>query len=150
MRLWRVESLRHLGQSLSGEGGLRASGRWNSQGRRIIYASENQALAALEAAVNRRSVEYVVTGARLVAIDVPDALVADLTQALPAGWRSFPHPPVLQTIGDAWLQSALSVALRVPSAVVEGNNILLNPAHPDFNQVTLPGLVADVANAQDR
>lgn len=72
----------------------------------------------------------------LVPADVPDQFVMDLDVAtLPAGWSESPSPPGVQAIGDAWLASGASAALRVPSAIIEGHNLLLNPAHPDFARV---------------
>ena len=45
-------------------------------------------------------------------------------------------PPEARAVGDRWVRDMTSVALRVPSAVVEAeHNLLLNPAHPDFAQV---------------
>ena len=42
----------------------------------------------------------------------------------------------LREIGSAWAISRRSAALEVPSAAVEGEwNILLNPAHSDFNKI---------------
>jgi RES domain-containing protein len=40
--------------------------------------------------------------------------------------------------GDAWLASSRSAVLQVPSLVTQGieRNVLINPAHPDFQQVT--------------
>jgi len=40
-------------------------------------------------------------------------------------------------IGDDWLQAGGQLALRVPSTLIpEETNILLNPLHPDFTQIT--------------
>ena len=48
MLLWRISN--HL--SLAGEGGLRASGRWYSRGRRIVYCAQSPAAALLEILVH--------------------------------------------------------------------------------------------------
>ena len=43
--------------------------------------------------------------------------------------------------GDTWVREARSVALRVPSVVApESFNVLLNPDHVDFHEVTLEPL----------
>jgi len=46
----------------------------------------------------------------------------------------------LREVGDEWLQSGCSLALRVPSAVVPAEeNVLVNPEHPEFEAVTIDG-----------
>jgi RES domain-containing protein len=53
--------------------------------------------------------------------------------ALPKHWRSDPPPPEVRSIGDDWVHAASSAVLRVPSALVPGeNNFLLNPEHQEF------------------
>ncbi len=46
--------------------------------------------------------------------------------------------PDSQEFGEAWLRERRSVALAVPSIVVNKleSNFMLNPAHPDFAAVT--------------
>ena len=57
---------------------------------------------------------------------------------LPATWRTDPPPRKLQKIGDAWVSAGESAVLQVPSAIVAAeSNFLLNPAHPDFPQITI-------------
>ena len=58
--------------------------------------------------------------------------------ALPADWRKYPAPPKLQAIGDKWISQNRSLALQVPSVIIENEfNYLLNPAHPSFKSVTI-------------
>jgi RES domain-containing protein len=53
---------------------------------------------------------------------------------LSSDWMVYPAPPSTKAVGDAWLASGTSVALRVPSVIVpDESNYLLNPRHPDFN-----------------
>jgi len=57
---------------------------------------------------------------------------------LPSNWKTDPGPPALRKIGDEWVLAGSSVALRVPSILIpDERNVLLNPAHPDFRQVTI-------------
>lgn len=136
MRVWRCVKHAHLDSAYSGEGAERTSGRWHRRGTRIVYASESAALAALEAAVNVGSVRRLVALYLVCPADVPEEAVADLPVGdLPERWDAYPHPRGLQTFGDAWVREQRSVALRVPSAVVPGRNVLLNPAHPGFGAV---------------
>jgi RES domain-containing protein len=55
---------------------------------------------------------------------------------LPDNWRTLDARDALQSIGLAWLQSAQSAVLNVPSAVVPAErNYLLNPLHPHFSRI---------------
>ena len=59
---------------------------------------------------------------------------------LPPGWRQLPATRGTAIFGDEWINSARSVGMRVPSAVVPGEwNYLLNPAHPDFSKLIIGG-----------
>jgi RES domain-containing protein len=71
------------------------------------------------------------------AIDIADENVIHLhSSLLPNNWNA--KPPISETarIGDDWVLSQSSLALRVPSAVTNGeHNVLINPAHPRFSEV---------------
>jgi RES domain-containing protein len=73
-------------------------------------------------------------------IQIPDQLQIDkITPAhLPTDWQHFLQHPVTQQLGGAWLQSQSAAVLQVPSAIIpQETNYLLNPAHPDFKQISL-------------
>jgi RES domain-containing protein len=72
---------------------------------------------------------------------LPDEAIETLDRAaLPSNWRESPVPRSVQAVGDAWLQSESSLALRVPSAVVPAEeNVLVHPEHPEFEAVTIDG-----------
>jgi len=49
-----------------------------------------------------------------------------------------PDDLLIADLGSEWAASLRSLALQVPSAVVEGDwNVLLNPKHPRFAKVVL-------------
>ena len=133
MRLWRISD--HA--SLSGDGGLFASARWHSRGKRIVYLADHPASALLEVIVHLEvKAENLPDGFQLLKIDVPDDLEVDQPdqRELPADWRE--RVSLTQKIGDVWLNEGLTSLLRVPSAILpETNNYLLNPAHPDAARV---------------
>ena len=136
IRSWRIVKARHAANAFDGEGARLLGGRWNSPGRRVVYTAENAALAALEMLVHlgRMTIlpAYVV-----IRCDFDEKLVTEVGK-LPADWRKYPAPPALPAIGDAWLASGKSAVLRVPSAIVPGeNNYLLNPAHPKFARIAI-------------
>jgi RES domain-containing protein len=138
MRLWRLIKTKYASTAFDGEGARLHGARWNSPGTRVAYASSNSALAVLEVLV------HMTAGGILPAYSLITATLADTyievlpASDLPRDWASSPVPPELQAIGDAWIRSSRSLALRVPGAVVQGShNILINPKHADFAQFTV-------------
>ena len=134
MILWRISN--HI--SLAGDGGRRASGRWHTRGRRIVYCSESPAAALLEILVHFEiDVRDLPAKYRLLKLHAPDKLLLDVVTVadLPADWLE--RTDVTRATGDRWLHAGRSPLLRVPSAVVpETFNVLLNPVHPDATQLT--------------
>lgn len=70
--------------------------------------------------------------------EVPDDAVATL-DPLPDHWdEPMPYEPRVQAVGDQWVESASSLALRVPAAVLPmRHNVLVDPAHARFGEVKL-------------
>jgi RES domain-containing protein len=139
MRLWRISN--HA--NLSGEGGLHASGRWHTRGRRVVYLADHPASALLEVMVHLEiDAEDLPTHYRLLGVDVPDdAPTASHNDSdLPEGWRE--QKALTQALGDAWLREAPTALLRVPSAIVpDASNYLLNPAHADAARISIASAV---------
>ena len=139
-RVWRIVKEKFADSAFSGEGARRAGGRFNSPGHPVIYTSGSLALAELEILVNlptdRLLASYVAFWAQ-----IPDGRIDTLRRnQLPDGWREAPAPDSAKELGDQWLQSERSLALRVPSAVVPAeDNILINPNHPAFGEVKTEG-----------
>jgi RES domain-containing protein len=133
MRLWRISN--HA--SLSGDGGLHASGRWHSRGRRVVYLADHPASALIEVMVHLEiDAEDLPSHYQLLGIEVPDdaAITALGENELPADWRE--HIALTRARGDDWLRTGANALLRVPSAIVpEPANYLLNPAHPDVARI---------------
>lgn len=135
MRLWRLVKTKYAGTAFDGEGARLHGGRWNSPGTRVAYASDSSALAVLKILVNLKD-ESLLSSYSLITATIPDTLVETLGQnALPKEWNASPVHPSVQAIGDRWVRKSGSLALLVPSAIVEaGNNILINPAHHRFHR----------------
>jgi len=133
--VWRLT--RASFRALDGEGARLAGGRWNSEGRPVVYASSTLALAALEYLVH------------VDPADVPDDLVAmgiELPTGsstarvtldnLPKDWNRVLDHPACQGTGDEWADAGRTLALRVPSALVpEEENVLLNPRHAEAEKL---------------
>ncbi len=73
----------------------------------------------------------------IVEARVPDDAVLDLGPAgLPEGWNDPADPGAAARVGDAWLDSGASLALRVPSAVLPLEfNLVLNAGHPRIGDI---------------
>lgn len=138
MTLWRISN--H--PSRAGDGGLRASGRWHTRGRRIVYGSQNPATALLETLVHFEiAIQDLPARDRLLKLEAPDTVVVEhvLPGKLPQDWVE--RVDLTRAIGDAWLAAVRSPLLTVPSALVpETFNVLLNPGQDAAGVV-----VADVS-----
>ena len=135
---WRIVKQKYTRAAFTGEGARRYGGRWNSKGVPVVYVAQSQSLAALEMLVHLDSaelLEYYVT----IPVTFEEHLVSHVdSSSLPKNWKVYPAPKRLQTIGDAWASARKSVVLRIPSVMVPSeSNFLLNPAHPDFDKVTI-------------
>jgi RES domain-containing protein len=132
MELWRISNY----ADLSGAGGLRAAGRWHSQGRRIVYLADHPSSALLEMLVHLDR-DLIPSTYQLLRLSIPDDIAIEvIASELSVDWRI----KIMRSreIGDRWLDRSISALLQVPSAISErGNNYLLNPAHPDAPKITV-------------
>jgi RES domain-containing protein len=137
MDVWRLFPRRFRSTAFTGAGGLYAAGRWNHLGVPIVYTSSSRALAALEFFVNLEPNEAP-DDLLIAEASVPEGAIETLDLGLlPSTWRS-PNNKTCRDLGSAWAVSVRSLALKVPSAIVDGDsNVLLNPRHPDFGGVRL-------------
>lgn len=125
---------------MDGEGARLYGGRWNSPGRRVIYASESRALALLEILVHLEDEEALRESYALFEITIPDERILALPRDLPDGWKDYPASSVSKGIGDQWLTGRASLALEVPSVLLpQESNVLINPDHPDFEYISVEG-----------
>lgn len=148
MRVWRVSKPRHVATAFSGEGAKRDGGRWNHVGVPVVYASESAALATLELLVRLQDVRLLANYV-LIPADVPDDAITELdVGVLGPDWRRYPHTEATKDAGDRWARGGVSLALRVPSVVVPGSNVLLNPAHPRFAEVQVGDALSDAFDAR--
>ena len=113
--------------------------RWNSRGQFVIYTAASRALACLENVVHR-SGEGLNDLFRVMIIEIPDDLSTETIapESLPTDWTNFQQYDYCQQLGGDWLRRSQSPVLRVPSAIIVNEwNYLINPAHPQFGQVSL-------------
>ena len=156
MRLWRIYNPdTPYAQAadfdpLDGKGAAVVPGRWNLPQIRLVYTSENLALAMLETLAHipasgfgkRRAIEIELP-ANLVIYDATPEVLNWMYQAFDYQGDAKKRRTQLrqaekrtQTFGSEWVQRSRELVMKVPSAVnpVEFN-YLLNPLHPLMRQV---------------
>jgi RES domain-containing protein len=126
-RAYRIADRRHKifgGVINCGDGAATIGGRWNSPGRRVIYAAETYAGAMLEVLANSnigRLPKHHVWIEILIGEDV-SVEVADRRAS--------------RTFGDKWYDQKRSTVLIVPSTVVRAErNVVINQDHPGFRKL---------------
>ncbi|HSF47022.1 MAG TPA: RES family NAD+ phosphorylase [Burkholderiales bacterium] len=136
MRAWRLTREAFRQDPLSGQGAARAGSRWNSPGVRMGYASSSRPLAILEMLVHVTR-HTVPADTILIPIEVPDELIMK-AQGLPNDWNALPYSSAARQFGDRWAREATSAVLLVPSVILPSeDNLLINPAHPQFNRLEI-------------
>jgi RES domain-containing protein len=108
--------------------------RWNSPGRRVIYAAETYAGALLEILVHASG--SVPKMQAYIQIDIPAGLDAEVVTPDDVPRWDTPTSQTARKYGDQWYDERRTPVLIVPSVVtyVEGN-ILINQQHSDFAKI---------------
>jgi len=132
LRAFRIADMRH--PIFDGTGAMLHGARWNSQGRRIIYAAETYAGALLEILVHAsggvpRSQGY-------IEIEIPRSLaVEEVTPEDVPRWNSLSFEAA-RAFGNRWFDERRTPVLMVPSVVTTvERNVLINQDHPDFRRI---------------
>lgn len=113
-------------------------GRWSPPGKACVYASLSPAGAMLEYLAHNP--DGAPPGLLLATAELPaGTTLAECNE--PSTWRDLPYRQEVQQVGADWLGSGRSLALRVPSALVDGEtNVLLDPSHPGYAAVQVQSL----------
>lgn len=138
MKVYRLSKERYK-NDLSGIGAEKFGGRWNTKGLRMVYTSDSRALAKLEVAVHV-AFHRMPKNNFLTIIEIPDDCILNYNSQKLAGknWKNNPPIRYTQSEGDAFIAANESLALKVPSAMVEGDfNVLINPVHPDVKNLSV-------------
>ncbi|RFS21011.1 RES domain-containing protein [Chitinophaga silvatica] len=138
MEVYRISKCAYI-DDLAGTGARLYGGRWNSPGHAIVYTAGSRALAALEVLVHI-PLKNIIQDFCIASIHIPDTIAIKVLtkEDLPKGWQSLTPAPFLQDIGDEWSETAKYAVLRVPSVIIaEEHNYLINPLHPDAEQITI-------------
>lgn len=131
LRAYRLGSRRYPLFDGSGAAASDTS-RWNSRGRRVIYASEHYATAVLETLARLNAVKLPASLV-YIEVEVPDGVAIErLDPRRVKGWEADDRR-TSQAFGDTWHQERRSAILVVPSLAAPGLewNVAINPDHPD-------------------
>src|SRR5438067_2174030 len=135
---WRIVKKKHAASAFSGEGARIYEGRWNSAGVRVVYCSENLALAALEILVHTQPLVMREKSAAFRVTWSEEMMMSIELKKLPAGWNAQPPGAASKAIGDEWVKSGRSAVLAVPSVIIPlERTFLLNPRHTDFPKIKI-------------
>lgn len=134
MLVFRIAHKKYA-QNLSVSG---LSGRWNSDGKLVLYTSENISLALLENMIYRAGCGFN-NDYKIMVMEVLSEKIEKIDlRSLPENWRKLEAYSELQEIGDLWYEQQKNLILKVPSSILPENfNIILNTVHPDFKKVKL-------------
>ena len=131
LRAFRLADRRH--PLFDGVGAYLKGGRWNSPGRRVIYAAQTYAGALLEALVHL-NFDEIPDSYGWIEILVPEENRLEQLAAneIPA-WNTEDFT-LTRGYGDHWHEQRRTSVLLVPSVVTAGveQNVLINQDHPDF------------------
>lgn len=134
MIVYRITKRRYAADLL-GTGAALHPGRWNKRGTPVLYTGESKEIALLETIVNVPPM--MVPDLDVLTIEIPDDSITDLSVSdLPGNWSRYPVPTILSEIGEQWIRTGRTIALKVPSAVIHtASNFILNCNHNDFERV---------------
>lgn len=135
MLVYRI-TLERWAESLTGSG---YPARWNPKGYHVVYCAGSRALACLENLVHR-SGEGLSANFKIAEIYIPDSLAVHQIDPnkLPGSWHRVDGYSVCQEIGKIWLDQQKTCIMRVPSSIIQEEwNVLINPNHPDFKDISI-------------
>ena len=132
LRAFRIADMRHT--IFDGTGAMLHGARWNSPGRRVIYASESYAGALLEILAHASG--SVPRSQGYIEIEIPaDLSIEEVTPEDLPGWDS-PSYETARAFGDRWVDERRTPVLLVPSVATRiERNVLMNQEHPDFPRI---------------
>jgi len=131
MIAYRIADARHA--IFDATGAMLHGGRWNSVGVAVIYAAETYAGALLEVLVHA-NLSQPPKNQRVVRIVIPEKVAVETVLIdRVEDWDAM-DMKASRALGDRWILENRTAILRVPSVITNGreNNIVFNPAHPEF------------------
>lgn len=137
MILYRIANCNFI-KDLTGTGARLYGGRWNSEGKSMVYLASSRALAVLEVLVHLPPL-LLPDNFCVAEIEVPDNSILTLdSSTLPENWKDASPPAELKALGNQFIRETNYLMMKVPSSVVPDEyNYLLNPWHPDIKKVSI-------------
>lgn len=141
MDVYRISREPYHTEPLSVVGSYRHGGRWNPKGLGILYTSRTPELALLETLVHLPAVRL----SELPQLWLTTLRLPNLEQnvfwidpaRLPVYWRTGTLSET-QTILSDWLTEPFSLAVAVPSVILDmAYNLLLHPQHSGYEQLMI-------------
>jgi RES domain-containing protein len=132
LRAFRIADMRH--NIFDGQGAMLHGARWNSPGRRVIYAAETYAGALLEILVHASGT--VPRSHGYIEIEIPAGLSTEEIKPHEVPHWDSPSYETARAFGDLWYDERRTPVLLVPSVVTAvERNVLINQEHADFPQI---------------
>jgi RES domain-containing protein len=131
MIVYRITG-RKFANDINGTGAASFGGRWNKKGTPVLYTGESKEIALLETIVHIPPL--LVPDLAILTLEIPDHSISTFeVKDLPLNWSVYPAPTILAYLGEDWVKSGSSIALKVPSCVIHSAfNYILNCRHPDY------------------
>ena len=132
LRAFRIADMRR--PIFDGTGSMLHRARWNSPGRRVIYASETYAGALLETLVHASG--SVPRNQGYIEIEIPGNVpIEEFNPDTVSEWHSSSFDSA-RRFGDQWYDERRTAVLLVPSVVtLVERNILINQEHTEFSRI---------------
>ena len=135
MKVYRISRKEYI-EDLSGMGAKMFGGRWNPKGYSMLYTSENKSLSALEVLVHLNN-KTVPEELQIITLELQEG---DIIEYDVKKYRKILKREdsiiKFKMEGKNWIDSGLSIGLKVPSVLIRGEmNILLNPNHKQYKKV---------------
>jgi RES domain-containing protein len=133
LRAFRIADRRH--RIFDGAGAASFGGRWNSPGRRVIYAAESYAGAMLEILAHT-NIGRIPQTQSWIEIMIGNAVkLEEVKEGNVRGWDA-PDQQASRAYGDQWYDQGRTAVLIVPSVLARPErNFAINQNHPDFVRI---------------
>lgn len=139
MEVWRLTRGKYRDRALDGFGASLTGNRWNRKGTAVAYTSVSLELAVQESMMHL-ALDQIPTDYVWVSYELPDDAIVRLDPLPPKYDLAPPYEGSVQSVGDEWVKSGSSLALRVPAAVLPNrDNVLINPSHARFKEIRMSG-----------